>query len=172
MLDQALLPVYRWLASTALSRLVRESPWIWPICESIHFIGLSALIGSVGLFDLRLLGVARRLPPAALHALIPIGLIGFAINAITGIFFLAGTPDQYLFNPAFRFKVVFILLAGANASVFYLTSFRTVQTLREGETAPLAARIIGGVSLSLWIAVIAAGRLLTFYRPFSLPGSP
>jgi hypothetical protein len=172
MLDQALLPLYRWLGDTAVSQFVRESVWVWPICESLHFVGLSLLIGTVGLFDLRLMGLARRVPMAAFHRLIPIGIAGFLLNLLTGILFLAGTPDQYLFNAAFRAKALFILLAGVNVSVFYLSAFRRIRALAPGEAAPLMARVIGGVSLSLWIAVIAAGRLLTFYRPFGLPGEP
>jgi hypothetical protein len=169
MLDQALLPVYRWLRDTPLSHFVQTSQWTWPICESLHFIGLSMLIGTVGLFDLRLLGFARGVPLTAFHRLIPIGVVGFVINLITGILFVAGTPEQFLFNPAFRLKVLFILFAGVNISVFYLVVFRQIKGLGPGDMPPMAARIIGGISLSLWIGVMSAGRLLTFFRPFRLP---
>ena len=70
--------------------------------ESLHFIGMSVLIGTIGLFDLRLLGFARGVPYAALHRLIPVGIAAYTLNLLTGICFLSGTPDQYLFNPAFR----------------------------------------------------------------------
>jgi hypothetical protein len=172
MLDQALIPVYRWLSDTALSHFVQRSQWTWPICESLHFIGLSMLIGTVGLFDLRLMGFAKSVPLGAFHRLIPIGVAGFVINLITGILFVAGTPEQFLFNPAFRLKVLFIVLAGINISVFYLVVFRQIKGLGAGDTPPMAARIIGGVSLCLWIGVMTAGRLLTFFRPFRLPLSP
>jgi hypothetical protein len=168
-IDQLLFPLYLWLKSTSLSHFVRTSTWMWQTCESIHFIGLSLLMGTVGLFDLRLLGFAKLVPLRALHRLIPIGVFGFVINALTGICFLAGTPEQYLYNPAFRLKVVFILLAGVNIAVFYSTTFRRCCLVQPGEAAPLRARIIGGVSLCLWIGVISAGRLLTFYRPMHLP---
>ena len=41
---------------------VRRSVWGWPVLESLHFIGMSVLIGTIGLFDLRLLGFARGVP--------------------------------------------------------------------------------------------------------------
>jgi hypothetical protein len=126
---------------------------------------MSMLIGTVGLFDLRLLGFARAVPIEGLHRLIPIGVVGFALNAATGLCFLAATPDQYLFNWAFAVKVTFFIIAGLNVAFFYSRVFRRLQTLGPGATPPLAARIAGGVSLSAWIGVMAAGRLLTFYRP-------
>src|SRR5262245_38532338 len=98
---------------------VMHTPWGWPVAESLHFIGLSLLIGTIGLFDLRLLGVARRIPIAAMHRLIPWGLLGFGINAVTGLGFLLAEPDQYVYNPSFHFKVIFIAAAGVNALTFY-----------------------------------------------------
>ena len=84
---------------------MRDSWWAWPTLESLHFIGMSVLIGTIGLFDLRLLGFARGVPYAALHRLIPVGIAGYTLNLLTGLCFLSGTPDQYLFNLAFRVKV-------------------------------------------------------------------
>jgi hypothetical protein len=164
---QTFLPLYTWLQSTDISWVMNNVQWAWPVCESIHFIGLSLLLGTVGFFDLRLLGFARRIPLAALHRLIPLGVGGFVMNAATGVCFLAGTPDQYFINAAFQAKVLFFLVAGLNVAAFYLLMFRRVRQVGPGEQAPLLARIIGGVSLCCWIGVMTAGRLLTFYRPIS-----
>ena len=54
-----------WIRGTALSMYVRDTPWLWPTMETLHFIGLSLLIGTVGLFDLRVLGVAKQIPRSA-----------------------------------------------------------------------------------------------------------
>ena len=165
-MDNATLQrVYDVLGNTPVSFWMREVPWAWPLCESIHFIGLSLLIGTVGLFDLRLLGFARRVPMAAFHRLIPIGIAGFLMNVATGFCFLSGTPDQYFLNGAFQFKVMFLAIAGINVAAFYLTMFRKVRALGPGDLAPLPARVIGGVSLAAWIGVMTCGRLLTFFRP-------
>ena len=158
---------YLWLEGTRISWVMNNVSWAWRLCESVHFIGLSLLIGTIGFFDLRLLGFARQVPIAALHRLIPIGVSGFVMNAATGVCFLAGTPDQYLINAAFQVKIAFFLLAGINVAVFYLMMFEKVRAVGPGEQAPVFARIIGGVSLCSWIGVMTAGRLLTFYRPSS-----
>jgi hypothetical protein len=139
--------------------------WAWPIAESLHFLGLCLLVGAVGSFDLRLLGVARQVPIAAVHRLIPWGLLGFAINIVSGLMFLLTEPDQYIYNPSFHLKVLFLGIAGANAGLFYLTSFRQVFGDSPRLDAPRRAKVIALVSLSAWLMVIVCGRMLTFYRP-------
>ena len=57
-----------------------NSPWGWPIAESIHFFGLCLLIGTVGLFDLRMMGFANEITLAELHRLVPIGVAGLFIE--------------------------------------------------------------------------------------------
>ena len=164
MLDESLRELARWLSHTTLASFM-SGAWEWPIAESLHFMGLSMLMGTVGLFDLRLLGFAKRIPLSALHRLIPWGIGGFVVNMLTGISFLTTFPDQYMYNPAFHLKILSMSIAGVNVLLFYTTMFQKVRTLGPGEDAPLPARIIGGVSLTCWLSVIACGRLLTFYRP-------
>src|SRR5210317_60850 len=81
-----------------------HSAWGWPLMETLHFTGMCLLIGTVGIFDLRLLGVAKEVPLAALHRLVPLGVGGFLLNVASGVMFLVSAPDQYLYNPAFQTK--------------------------------------------------------------------
>ena len=150
---------------TPVGEFMRDSRWAWPVFESLHFFGMSLLIGTVGIFDLRLLGFARRVPLVALHRLIPFGITGFALNAATGICFICATPDQYIFNMAFRVKVTLIILAGFNVLFFYGRVFRRLAAQEESGGPPIRARLAGAVSLMAWIGVMSAGRLLTFFRP-------
>ena len=165
MLNQLLHAIEVYLRHTPQGEFLRTAMWGWPIFESLHFLGMSLLLGTVGVFDLRLLGFARRIPIAALHRLIPIGISGFVINMVTGICFISATPDQYLFNKAFYWKVTFLTIAGLNVMIFYARTFRRLLDTPPDMTPPLAARLAGGVSLLAWIGVMSAGRLLTFFRP-------
>jgi len=151
-------------------RDLMHTAWAWPIAESLHFIGLCLLIGAIGSFDLRLLGVGKRIPIAAMHRFIPWGLLGFAINISTGAMFLLTEPEQYIFNPSFHLKVTFLMTAGLNASMFYLTSYRRVFVAPASLEAPTRAKVIAAISLSAWLVVIVAGRLLTFFRPAQCAG--
>jgi hypothetical protein len=146
-------------------RTLMQSQWAWPIAESVHFIGLCLLVGAIGSFDLRLLGVARRVPIAAMHRLIPWGLAGFALNVTSGLLFVLTEPDQYIFNPSFHLKLLFLAIAGVNAGLFYLTSFQRVFGAAPALDAPRRAKAIALVSLCAWMTVIVCGRLITFYRP-------
>ena len=154
-----------WARGTEWGAFARSSQWVWGSLESAHFIGLSLLIGMVGLFDLRLIGVAKTIPVAALHRLIPLGILGYFINLISGSLFLFAYPDQYLYNRAFQFKIGFMTLAAANILLFYSTAFSEAKAIGAGMDAPTRLKWIGGASLALWIAVLTCGRLLTFYRP-------
>jgi Family of unknown function (DUF6644) len=152
-----------WLKTTKLSWFVITYPWVWPAAETLHFVGLAMLVGVIALMDLRLLGMAKRLPFAPLHRLLPFAIIGFAICLGTGILFFSGDPFQYIHNWVFWFKMLFILLAGLNVLAFYGSGiFHQVETLGPGDDAPLGAKIIAVVSLVLWVGVMYLGRMLPF----------
>ena len=109
-----------------------HTSWGWPTVESLHFLGLSLLIGCIGLWDLRLLGVARGVPMDALHRLVPWGVGGYALNLCTGFLFVVSAPNQYLYNPAFQIKLSLMAIAGLNILVFYRFAFRPVRAAAAG----------------------------------------
>jgi hypothetical protein len=150
------------LAASQASVWINQSTWIWPFCETLHFIGLSLLLGVTGFFDLRLMGFFSRVSVAAARELMPLALLGFAINLLTGVVFLIGLPAQYAHNPVWWYKVGFIVLAGLNA-VFYETRFATkVLALEPGADMPRPVKLIGFVSLVAWLTVLYCGRMLPF----------
>jgi len=144
---------------------VMNSKWGWPICESIHFLGLCLLMASVGMFDLRMMGVARGLPMSALHRLVPFGVAGWLMCVATGFLFFMTAPGQYLYNPAFQTKMTFMGLAGVNMALFYASAASAVHAAGPEDLPPLRARLIALVSLGCWVGVITCGRLITFFRP-------
>ena len=100
------------------------SAWGWPIAEIVHFTGLCLLIGAVGMFDLRMVGLVRGISLPALHKLVPFGVLGFVLSAGSGFLFVVTSPDQYLYNPAWQVKMALLALAGLNMVLFYLTTSR------------------------------------------------
>ena len=154
-----------WLTATRLSSFVIENGWVWPIAEALHFMGLVLLVGTVSLFDLRVLGMGKGIPPAAIHRLVPLGLAGFVVSIATGTLFIFGTPDQYFYNSAFHLKVVFLGLMGLNVAFFYSLPYRTVRSLGSFNDAPPVAKASAALSLLIMIGVMCCGRMLTFFRP-------
>ena len=155
----------RWLVDTPVNTLVMDYRWTWPISESLHFCGLALMVGTVGTFDLRLLGLGKGISPAALHYSIRFGVAGFIVSIVTGMLFIFGQPDQYFYNNAFKVKVVCLALLGLNVCAFYALEARHALALGPGEDAPLRAKMFAALSLTLLVAIMCAGRMLTFYRP-------
>jgi hypothetical protein len=154
-----------WMLATDLSVFILTVDWAWPVSETLHFIGLVMLAGTVGMFDLRVLGVGRGIPPTEVHKLLRVGMLGFAISVSTGTLFVFGTPDQYFYNSAFHVKVVGLALMGANVAVFYGAFYQRVRTLGAHDDAPLRAKVSAALSIALLVTVMCAGRMLTFFRP-------
>src|SRR5579863_2479166 len=139
---------------------VSDTPWMWPTCETLHFVGLSLLLGVVFLVDLRVLGVMKGVSFASLHRLLPWAALGFGVNVLTGMLFFVGIPGQYIHNPAFYWKIALVMLAGANA--LYFTLFDEPWSLGAGEDAPLTAKIASASAMLLWVAVMYCGSMLPF----------
>lgn len=151
-----------WVQATHFSQAIVGSLWVWPLCETIHFIGLSLIVGVVGLFDLRLMGFFADIPVAAIRRLMPAAIVGFLCNLTTGIVFLAGHPEQYAHNIAWWAKVSFLAIAGLNAVIFEKAMAQRIFTAPAPKEMPLAAKMIGAVSLVAWIGVLYWGRMLPF----------
>lgn len=156
-----------WIRASALHHFIETyDMWLWPTFQTLHYFGMSLLLGTVGLFDLRVLGVGKAVPPATLHKLIPFGIAGFILNLLTGIWFFFGFPEQYFYNPSFQLLLTFVAIAGINVAVFYLSdAFQEVKRMPGGADAPMRAKVIAGTSLTAWMAVLVCGRLITFFRP-------
>ena len=142
-------PFSAWLEGTRLSTAMRNMTWLWPACESIHFIGLALLIGGAGYFDLRLLGFMRSVPMAAPEAFMPWAIAGFAMNFATGIAFFVMAPHMYVLSAAWWAKVFFIVVAGMNAMFFETTLGTRVMLGPNDEHADVVQDCRRGVALLL-----------------------
>jgi len=145
------------------SFVIDISMWIWPILEDIHFFGLILLLATVGVLNLRILGVMKRLPIGPLHRFLPWGIVGFGLNVITGFLFYLGMPGFYNLNVVFQLKIFVILVAGAQLLLFYCTgAFRNLEHVGPGQDAPTLAKVMAFAAIVLWIAVIILGRYIPF----------
>jgi hypothetical protein len=146
--------------AAAGAAFVLDNPWVWPICEVFHFVGLCLLFGVVLLVNLRLLGFITRVAFADVTRLLPWAMAGLTINIVTGMLFFLASPDQYTQNPAFVWKIALILVAGV--TLLYPTMSDRAGELTAEERAPLSGRIIAAGSICLWIGIIFLGRFLPY----------
>ncbi len=152
------------IKDTWLGATVRGSTWLFAAGETLHFIGLSMLVGALLVVDLRLLGFIRGVPIRAALAFLPFAIIGFLINLSTGIEFFVNDPFMYWPNPAFRLKMFLILVAGLNALVFTAMDYRRVLVLGDNESTSAFTKTTAALSLGLWLCVLLLGRLLPSFE--------
>ena len=171
--------IVQWMSDSALNHYIVAHSYVWPTLESLHFIGLCLLFGSLLLIDLRVLGVAQTVPYRAVEKFIIVSIIGFAINLTTGVAFLFGDPERYFVNPSFQLKILCIILALLNALYFSLRMKKYHEPLssdqEESEKVlpvdttlsiemklPVDIKLTAGLSLALWVAVIILGRFIPY----------
>ena len=148
---------FRWMESTTVSVWINESPslFAFPGILAAHTIGLGLLAGLNSALDLRLLGIARRIPPTAFIRLLPIMWFGLWVNVLSGIALLVAYPTKALTNPLFYLKLGLIAVA--------LAILRAIA--RRIHPAPAVSRLtkmLAVASLVAWAATIAAGRFLAY----------
>jgi hypothetical protein len=138
-------------------QFVEGHAWVWPTCETLHFVGLCLLFGAALVVDLRILGVGKQLPLAALYQLLPLGLLGFTLNLATGMAFFVATPQQYI-GVLFLLKMTLVVLAAANILYFMLAD--EPWTVADGDVMPIRARLAAASAIVIWIGIVFCGRML------------
>jgi hypothetical protein len=151
-----------WLQSTWVGLLVAESLWGYPLFETIHSLGMAMLIGSLGLINLRVLGVKPELPLLGMRQLLPLAWAGFTLNAISGALLFTSDAVYFFASYTFRIKMVLIVLGGINAALLGQRIFR--EAAAGAPAAPPAAgtKWIAMSSLVFWLGAVCAGRLIAY----------
>ena len=141
-----------------IAETINNSVGLWAANEALHLIGLALLVAVVLVVDLKVLGWLPGLTYAALDRLLPWGMLGFGVNAVTGMFFFLALPAAYAVNTMFQWKLAFLVAAGVNLLAFTFDDAWG----REGEPAPLYSRALASSALVLCVAVMFFGSVLAF----------
>jgi hypothetical protein len=149
--------------SSALGRSVRMSNWLFPTIESIHLIGLVLVIGSIMWFDFRLIGLtSKKSVTKVSQEVMPLAWFGGVVSMTTGILLWTSEAAHLYINPAFRLKMLMILLIGVNAAFFEVVTRRNVAEWNQDRSTPIPAKLAGLLSIFLWIGVVVAGRWIAY----------
>jgi hypothetical protein len=130
-------------------------PWAYPALEVVHLIGIALLLGNLVALELRVFGLARALPVAALARLsLGLALGGFGLAAASGLLMFATQTGELLANRFFVAKMGLLLLAAANAAWFHA---------RDGlHRRDSLARAQLAASLLVWLAILVCGRWIAY----------
>ena len=152
-----------WCDATFISQTIQQSLWLFPVIESVHLLGLALLGGAVLVMDARLLnlGLTRQSVEAVARMTWRWLLLGIALMLATGIpLFLSETEKLYN-SDSFWVKMYalgFILLLTFTLKRRFLFGGTQGESVRLGWYGGL----LGGVSMSAWFVVAAAGRWVGF----------
>jgi hypothetical protein len=152
----------RWLEATTIATSVAENDLLFPWIESVHVLAITLVVGSIFVVDLRLIGWAwlDRAAYLLTREVLPLTWGAFTLAVTTGLLLFVAKATNYGHSTLFLSKLTLLALAGLNMAVFHSGIGREIE--RWGSASPLAARIAGGISLALWIGVVACGRWVGF----------
>jgi uncharacterized membrane protein len=107
-----------------------------------------------------MLGMMKAASFPSLHRMLPWGLLGLSINVISGMMWVIATPEQYMTNVSFFWKMGLLLLAGFQ--LLYLTTFDEPWNVGPGDEAPFKTKAVAASGILLWVCVMYFGRMLPF----------
>ena len=153
------------LYDSRIGTSIRESDYAFSIIESIHVLGITLLVGTIALLDLRMLGVVLRSISVTRIArtVFPLTWSGFVIMFVSGFLLFWAEAAKNYNNPAFRIKILLLVLVGLNPLIFHTTIYRRVQEWELLEVSPWRARTAAIASLSLWCGIVVAGRMIAYF---------
>ena len=143
-----------------VATFTNDHSWVWPTMETIHYIGMILLFGVALIVTVRMLGMMKSIPFAALHRLLPLGILGFVLNVLSGMVFFLSDPPLYIKNPAFAAKIALTVVTGIG--VVYFTLFDRPWDVGAEQNAPLSVKIFAASTMGLLLGVMYFGRMLPF----------
>jgi hypothetical protein len=151
------------IESLPIAVAMRQWLWLYPAVEIVHIVGFVTLVGSVLVFDLRVLGLSKSIPVSTLarHTL-PWTLGALLLVVPSGLMMFAAHALDFVSNRAFVLKMLLLMTAAGNALWFHLGPYQSVGSWQTGVAAPLAAKAAAALSIAIWLGVIACGRLLAY----------
>ena len=158
-----LLPTFlRTIEASGFSVWLRESPSLlaYPAILAAHTIGMAFLAGPNVAIDLRILGVAPRMPLAPLERFFRLMWLGFYVNAVTGVVLLIAYPTKALTDPVFYVKLGFVALAVMYMQLIRNRVFRASPPAEE--LAAANGQFLAIASLVCWAGAITAGKFMEY----------
>jgi len=166
------MPFLHWLEGLSLSIWIREGGSIWgyPTILFLHTVGLGFLAGLSVAMDMRILGVASRLPLTPFARFFRLMWAGFWVNAISGVLLLMADATTKAINPVFYIKMGFTVVAVIVLIVLRRRFF--IDPMLDQKPVSGRGKAMAAISLVCWAGAITAGRLMAYIGPVAgLPGT-
>ena len=149
-----------WLEETPFSTWMRESGPAFFGSLIFHSVGMGFVVGVHVAINLRILGVAPRIPLSLMRRFFPVLWVSLVVVSVSGVLLLTAYPAKALTNPVFYLKLTAIVIA------LFITRSLTKGVLQDpgydAGPAPKKARALAALSLVLWAGAVTSGRLLAY----------
>ena len=154
----------QWLASTPVSNTIQDVSWIIPLTQTVHIACIAILLGSVAMLDLRMFGIAGRSDSIGMTArrLLPWVWGPLPVFLLTGLVLIVAEPSRELENATFVNKMILLAAAIAVTGLLQATLRRDPGFWDASPARAWWAKFLAVVSLTLFIAIIFAGRLIAY----------
>lgn len=150
--------LFEWCERSVLGTAILDAGWLMPLFNTVHELGMTLVLGGVLVTNLRMLDVIMTRRPVSEVAveLRPWIVAGLIVMLVTGLGMFLPEAVRWYGNDPFRVKMAFFVAALA----FQFTIHRYVAS---NATATRGLRrVVGALSLLLWLGVGMGGRALTF----------
>jgi len=148
-----------WLEASLVARALKSGPWIYPLANLAHLLGVALLFGAAAALDLRLLGFWPGTPlPALARATVPVAGAGLALALLTGPALLAVRATEYVENPFLWMKLGAVALGLANLAALHRSA-----AWRGGAGSGRRLALAGAASLAAWLSAVSAGRMIAYW---------
>ncbi len=152
-----------WVGDSQLGAAMRGDLWLYPMVEVAHIIGFAVLVGSVVMFDLRVLGLSKNIAVTDLaRHLLTWSVAALLLIVPAGLMMFSAHPHDFASNGVFILKLCLIATAGLNAALFHVGVYRSVHQWNTAVAAPGIAKCQALLSIALWFTVVLCGRLLAY----------
>ena len=154
-----------WLSTTSPSVFIQNhNSWVIPAIQSVHIIGIAAVLGSVFMIYLRILGWAGmdqtlRQTTSRFGPWLNGGLY---LMLATGVLMVIGEPVRELVTLSFWLKMFLVAVSTAFALIFQISLQKNE---RRWEDILVKRRSIQGlaiVTFLIWVCIIILGRLIAY----------
>jgi len=156
----SLLGLFEWCNNTSVAVAIRDSAWLFPAVEAVHLLALSVLGGTILVVDFRLcgLGLRRQTTAEIARDLRPWMLGSLGVMLVSGALLFSSEALKCYGNGAFWMKMISLFLA-----ILFTFTVRRQATRPGAQPSPTWSRLVGIISLTLWLGVGVGGRGIGFY---------
>jgi len=162
-----------WLSHSELTAFLSDTTllqtWIIiPLSQTIHILGVAVVMISIGVLNLRLLGVGSGSQSfARLTAqLTPWIWSALAVLLFTGVLQTIAEPSRELLNSTFQLKMLLLLAAVAITISYRVTTAKNPNYWDTSLDRRRTGRLLAATSLMLWLGILSAGRLIAYFGAF------